>query len=434
MRPKVAITLLVTALAAFGFGQDRVFLTFPADGEREVWIGTGLPSEPPRDSIRSGRTQVEIPVAGKSASDAVFVWDKGTGNLASKSLGEVKKEGTWQVTSASYIDIALVKVRVESGGKPVAAAEVRLKDARREIPQLLDPAMNGEISFFAVKPGSLKVTVKYRSAGAMAPPVTQLLDAPLKRGETVPTLTIALPAGATTTDAATTPAAGGTEPKATGEGDAKPSTGSAEVPDAGASGKPSTTPTREVEQANPLGSLVVMLLTLGAVGAAVYFALKYAKNNQDLVSGKLEQLGVQVPKPGDDQPLDPATTPAPMPAKPAPPQKIMLDGAAPDPIAVTPASTGLSEPRLVAETGDAMPLPEGETVVGREVGLGLSLVGETTVSRRHAQLVRTGGMVIVKDLGSTNGTFVNGAQVQGDTPLRSGDAVQFGSVRFRYEG
>jgi pSer/pThr/pTyr-binding forkhead associated (FHA) protein len=37
-------------------------------------------------------------------------------------------------------------------------------------------------------------------------------------------------------------------------------------------------------------------------------------------------------------------------------------------------------------------------------------------------------------MGSTNGTFVNGAQVQGDTTLRNGDAVQFGAVRFRYEG
>ena len=81
-----------------------------------------------------------------------------------------------------------------------------------------------------------------------------------------------------------------------------------------------------------------------------------------------------------------------------------------------------------------MPLPEGETVVGRDVGLGLSLVGETTVSRRHAQLVKSGDSVVVRDLGSTNGTYVNGAKIGSEATLRPGDAVQFGSVRFRYEG
>jgi len=38
------------------------------------------------------------------------------------------------------------------------------------------------------------------------------------------------------------------------------------------------------------------------------------------------------------------------------------------------------------------------------------------------------------DLGSTNGTFVNGISLKATTPLRPGDTVQFGDLRFRYEG
>jgi pSer/pThr/pTyr-binding forkhead associated (FHA) protein len=38
------------------------------------------------------------------------------------------------------------------------------------------------------------------------------------------------------------------------------------------------------------------------------------------------------------------------------------------------------------------------------------------------------------DHGSTNGTFVNGAKVSGEAFLRPGDEVQFGAIRFRYEG
>lgn len=425
MRQKVTLTLLVSALAAIGFAQDKVTVTFPQGGEREVWVATGLPSEPPRDSMRSSTNQVDLPVAGKSDTDAVFVWDKQTGNLASKTIGDIKKGGPWLVTPEAYIDVALVKIRVETGGKPLAAGVVSLKDARREVPLILDPALKGEASFFAVKPGSLRVTVKYRSGGAMATPVVQLLDAPLKRSDPVPTLTVALPAGGVTADGAAVTTENAAEKP---ESEGKATTG-----EPAAGGKPLHVP--EVDQANPLGSIVVILISLGIVGGLAYLALKYVKQNPDQVSGKLEELGVQIPKPGDDPaPLDPSVAPTPTPAKPAPPQKIMLDGAAPDPIAAAPASTGVSEPRLVAETGDAMPLPDGETVVGREVGLGLSLVGETTVSRRHAQLVRTGGSVILKDLGSTNGTFVNGAQVQGDTTLKNGDSVQFGAIRFRYEG
>lgn len=428
MRQKVTLTLLVSALAAVGFAQNSVTLTFPQGSEREVWVGTGLPSEPPRDSIRTNGNQVEVPVTGKAATDAVFVWDKQSGNLASKTIGAIQKEGLWRVAPETFIDVALVKIRVESGGKPVAAGEVTLKDARREIPLLLDPSMKGEASFFAIKPGNLTITVKYRSQGAMAKPVTQLLDAPLKRSDAIPTLTIAVPAGAATADATTSAPAGDgttTEKKPTGSE-------TASTPSAGTTGGKDSAPV--VDQANPIGTFIVILLGIAAVAGMAYAALKYVKQNSDQVAGKLEQLGVQIPKPGDDAPLDLSTVPAPMPAKPAPPQKIVLDGAAPDPIVAPPASTGVSEPRLVAETGDAMPLPDGETVVGREVGLGLSLVGETTVSRRHAQLVRTGGSVIVRDLGSTNGTFVNGAQLQGETTLRNGDAVQFGAIRFRYEG
>jgi pSer/pThr/pTyr-binding forkhead associated (FHA) protein len=95
-------------------------------------------------------------------------------------------------------------------------------------------------------------------------------------------------------------------------------------------------------------------------------------------------------------------------------------------------STG--EPRLVSASGDALSLDEGVLTVGREIGLGLSLINETTVSRNHAEIVRMGTSVKVRDLGSTNGTFVNGVQVTGEVELKPGDQVQFGAVRFRFEG
>ena len=192
MRPKVVLTLLLATFTALVFAQappapEKATIEFIGNGEREAWVTTGLPMDPPTDSIRTGSNRVEVPIAGKADTDAIFVWDKATGNLASKTVGQIRKEGSWSLTPERFQDIAQVKVRVESGGKPAGAAQVILKDPRREISQLLDPSMNGEVTFFAVKPGKLTITVKYRSGGTMAKPVTQILETPMTRTEPVPT-------------------------------------------------------------------------------------------------------------------------------------------------------------------------------------------------------------------------------------------------------
>jgi len=53
------------------------------------------------------------------------------------------------------------------------------------------------------------------------------------------------------------------------------------------------------------------------------------------------------------------------------------------------------------------------------------------VSRRHAEIVTAEGAVRLKDLGSTNGTAVNGAEVS-DVALSAGDRIQLGTVEFEY--
>ena len=55
-----------------------------------------------------------------------------------------------------------------------------------------------------------------------------------------------------------------------------------------------------------------------------------------------------------------------------------------------------------------------------------------TVSRRHARIVREGGHAVLEDLGSTNGTFVNGEPVQGRLALNSGDQVKVGGAIFKF--
>ncbi len=61
------------------------------------------------------------------------------------------------------------------------------------------------------------------------------------------------------------------------------------------------------------------------------------------------------------------------------------------------------------------------------------VLDDTTVSRRHAAITRKSGGFELADLGSTNGTFVNGSQVRKPISLKSGDEIKFGSVRMAFD-
>ncbi|PRH79118.1 peptide-binding protein [Streptomyces solincola] len=79
----------------------------------------------------------------------------------------------------------------------------------------------------------------------------------------------------------------------------------------------------------------------------------------------------------------------------------------------------------------ALRLPPGPhpLLIGRDPANGLRLSHES-VSRRHAELVPHGGLWVLRDLGSTNGTTVNGQRVTGPVVVRAGDIVAFGHMVF----
>jgi hypothetical protein len=90
--------------------------------------------------------------------------------------------------------------------------------------------------------------------------------------------------------------------------------------------------------------------------------------------------------------------------------------------------------RLVSNDGRTYPLSVGSTVIGRgdQANLRLPDVG---ISRRHARLDFDGGQVVLTDLGSTNGTQVNGQKVAA-VALNPGDMIQIGTttLTFRVDG
>ncbi|MCW8141614.1 MAG: FHA domain-containing protein, partial [Planctomycetota bacterium] len=82
---------------------------------------------------------------------------------------------------------------------------------------------------------------------------------------------------------------------------------------------------------------------------------------------------------------------------------------------------------LVDSTGARIALRPGDNPVGRNPDNAIVLAYDTQVSRHHALITWDGRRLTVTDLGSSNGTFVNGQRVTGPTLVPSGAVVEFGS-------
>ena len=157
---------------------------------------------------------------------------------------------------------------------------------------------------------------------------------------------------------------------------------------------------------------------------------------------------------GEERPGSSATVAAPVPPAPIPPPAAPLDvppvmppipdapltGAtmvyAPEP---TPEPEPEPEPTppprreqaVLLWDGRDLTLDQGVTVIGRSSGCDI-VVDDPNVSRRHAEIRRLGEGYSLVDLGSTNGTEVNGQRV-GETSLMNGDVIGVGTTRLTFE-
>lgn len=100
------------------------------------------------------------------------------------------------------------------------------------------------------------------------------------------------------------------------------------------------------------------------------------------------------------------------------------------PVVTTTATTGAVTTGAVT-TGAVTTIagPQGRFTIGRESACDMTLADET-VSRWHASLELSAGGWLLADLGSTNGTRLNGWRVTGPMPVRAGDMVSFGQATF----
>ena len=88
-----------------------------------------------------------------------------------------------------------------------------------------------------------------------------------------------------------------------------------------------------------------------------------------------------------------------------------------------------------------------ERAPGHEVGTAYDVSGGATLGRgdveihledpfassQHARIARQGHVLVIEDLGSTNGTYLNEEPLDGPQPLRPGDRIRIGDCEFSYQ-
>ncbi len=104
--------------------------------------------------------------------------------------------------------------------------------------------------------------------------------------------------------------------------------------------------------------------------------------------------------------------------------------------AAAPTAVATAGPRLVGSqgvyAGHIFEITSPSMVIGREADNPIPLPNDGTSSRRHATISQVNGGYSIRDEGSSNGTFVNGARVTEQT-LSPGDEIQIGGTKFRFE-
>lgn len=99
------------------------------------------------------------------------------------------------------------------------------------------------------------------------------------------------------------------------------------------------------------------------------------------------------------------------------------------PPVITPVSS-MSRARLVSTSREWL-LAEGSHLVGRDRDCAVR-IDSATLSRHHARIVVTSDMATIEDLGSKNGTHVNGKRLEHPAALQDSDEIQVGSVTMTY--
>ncbi|QYK53594.1 MAG: FHA domain-containing protein [Fimbriimonadaceae bacterium] len=350
-----------------------------------------------REPIKMDSDKAEVIVPEDPNGVSIYLINLDTNRAAKTDMATVLKTDKWAPKAEAFTLIAQIDVTIQTAGGKLPAGNLKLESKNKNESVLITESSNNQAHFSFWPDASIKFTLDYEHKGEKKSTATTV-DIP--KGLSPHNVTIVIPEQFASTSP-TTPV-----DQKGGERD----------------------PPKAPESKNPLQSFFQLLVGLVVVGALGYGAYWYYKNNQQVVEKLANQAGLN-----PQQNADPTGALPPEPVK-RELQKIDL-GSGAEPTAAAPmaaAAPAVKNPRLVTSDGDIFMIQEGNSTVGRE-GAALTLAGESSVSRVHATLERSGDSITLSDNGSTNGTYLNGIKIDSPRVLNPGDTVQFGAVQYRYE-
>ncbi len=409
---------------------QSINLVMPSSGNYEYTVipavATVRNPELPVHFSGSSATVTVTPSKGKGTNH-ILILNEETGNAA--LLPIPAKSATLQVTPEDFNLVRRVIVAVESNAKPLAAALVSLTDAdNRTQTRSLDATDQGKAVFSNVAFGIANLSVVYGQNLKQ----TQDITIPSGHPATGYTVTVSVTGSAPTLSV---PAAATTAPT-------PPQAGSTPTPPG------NLPPVQSYHPSNQWPSIFGGLLGLIIFVGGGYLLYRWTKSGG--AAATLKKWGIEVAAPSAST-AESAWQPA---------------GAAPPPVVTDPnlcpycgqkkdasgncgctvgggfaggaaTATRTGTPRLIGAmgiySGNIYPITGGSVSVGRDSANTIALADDTTVSRRHAEIQLQNGGAVVRDLGSANGTFVNGVRISGEQALRAGDEIQIGNTRFRFE-
>lgn len=389
----VACLYLGGLLPGLAQQESATSLKVVLDRERHVlgWIRPEMPSRVPAAGAEYTAKEFILPVPAGLRAGWAILFEPETGNAAiSKYSTEITE---WKLKQEDW-RIGEVKLVARFGETPLAEGEAQLQ--QKDLTFVAE-VENGEAVFFGVSPGTYAARVMYDGVDKKVETTPIEVELSLERSEKVPTIAVGLVEAPKTKKAA-------------------PSSGAP-------SGAGAT-------KSSPWANWVVWLIAAVVGGAALFGMYSLLKANEERVALAMRRLGAPLPDRGaagtdSNQPQDgPTGTGEAFSTQP--PIEPIVQGVEP---VTAPAAT--PEAWILEGEGISFRLDrEGEYIVGRDPECDL-LLSDATVSRKHAAIRFQQNDLRVEDLGSTNGTMVNGRRIEGGASLQDGDVIHFGRLTIR---
>lgn len=391
-------------------------LTVEKKGSYVYWFtfkdSTGAAQTMLPQRFKGKSTDLDLKALGDGFTAAkLYVMNRNTGNLAITDYPASKTSKDVDLPADDFQYVRTVRLRVVAeDGKPIESAIVRITDGMNaKLTALVTPADEGVAMFKDVASGEVTVRVE---AENLRKTIDSDIEVPADRRTPDYERKIKVAGDVNTVTVKAKPGAGETPEK----------------------------PSRGLTLAGILQTIVGLFVVI------MFIVILWIVLKSRGVTGKsaLQGLGVELPGDQTGQMI-----PGAAPSQAIDPNLCQFCGQRKDANgrcscsvvpgvgpAISPMASAPGVPRLVGSqgvyAGHIFELTSPSMVMGREASNPIALPNDTTASRRHATVSQANGGYSIRDEGSSNGTFVNGAKVT-EQKLTPGDEIQVGGTKFRFE-